>query len=250
MRYVISLCNILDFASRFNDFFSVNSIDYNILSARTRVVAVTRCLWKGLDICGAPWYRKPRGICWRRGIRWRFALRHNDPFCRKTHRRPMSRTTGRSCNCIATSSTAKLQVETARGIPIRASCRRAPLRPLTGRVYTLCDRMTVERAQLCGKQQREGGQGSGNDWNFRGFPEPCETRRGRRIPRIPDKANVVVCDRRFRGDPLTRDARKSGTVEGNAGTPTIDWNFREQESRTEFEFPSQFNIFVYCFPAR
>lgn len=37
----------------------------------------------------------------------------------------MSRTTGRSCNCIAASPTAKLQLETARGIPIRASCTRA-----------------------------------------------------------------------------------------------------------------------------
>lgn len=125
-------------------------------------------------------------------FRRRFALRHNDRPCRKTRHRPMSRTTGRSCNCIATSPTAKLQMETARHTDSRplARARRAvaPFNP--GRVYTSRDRTAKERAQLCGQTTARGRQGSGNDWNFRGFPGASKTRRGRRIPKIPNKASI------------------------------------------------------------
>jgi len=54
-----------------------------------------------------------------------------------------------------------------------------------------------------------------------GFPGACGTRRKdgafRGFPIERARADVVVRKRRFRGDPLTRDARKSrGCPEGNA----------------------------------
>jgi hypothetical protein len=104
----------------------------------------------------------------------------------------MSHTTGRNCNCIATSPTAKLQVETARHTNSRPRCTRvaAPFNP--ARRFIHCASGTARRnaRNYVEKQQRE--RGKAKD------PETIE------ISAVFRKPVRLAEDAAFRGFPIKR----------------------------------------------
>lgn len=144
----------------------------------------------------------------RRRIRRRFALRHND------HRAPAAKrvtarraaTTGRSCNCIAASPTAKLQVETARGIPTRASRTRARAR-----------RCPLARPSRIGSGLYPGctGPGGPRRRNARNYVRGETTEAGGRRPRIRKRLKFP----RFYAEGGGREGRRGQSARNPPWTP-------------------------------
>lgn len=150
----------------------MNPVNYNSACHRHGVIMKRRCQY-------LRWYHKPRGIC-----QWEGCF-GDDSHYGITTTPAAKRITDRWAARPAAAATASPPRRPQncrwkrRGIPIRALLHAraaAPFNP--DRVYTLRDRTTEERAQLCGQTTARGRQGSGNDWNFRGFPAACKTHRG------------------------------------------------------------------------
>jgi len=111
-----------------------------------------------------------------------------------------------------------------------------------------------------GKQQREEGKDPETIEISAVFREPARPAEDVAFQRFPIKqalANVVVCDRRSRGGPLTRDARKSTSHSRQCpGSPgrsqeMMIMKYRNVKKRKYegLKLSSQFNTFEYFFVA-